>query len=341
MASQNLRDVESQNYGTYPNAQELPPRSKKRGSKCVRWLIGLCIFLPMVYLFVFYIPTSKPKFVPVEDLQVLKQLNFSPAYSNGSQVIVIGDVHGLYDQMDDLLQKANYVANRDKVVFLGDFISKGPDSLKVIDFAIDNNIECVRGNHEDELLYLYTDHYSLPSPRVEGGKTTRNYEDFDDVEDEVDKEIVLTLKPRHVDYLSSCSAIIDMGKIAPEGYRAVACHGGLMWNVDTLKDQDADTVMTVRTLHGKNKDIPTESKSGTPWTKPFSKVMEKRDPEDRWVVYYGHDASTGLNIKEYTRGHDSGCYKGKRLTATVITQDKHGKFINDLVSVSCDRKTNF
>lgn len=175
MASQNLRDVESQNYGTYPNSEQgLPPRTKKGGSKCVRWLIGLCIFLPMVYLFVFYIPTSKPKFVPVEDMQVLKQLNFSPAHSNGSRVIAIGDIHGLYDQMDSLLQKANYVANRDKVVFLGDFISKGPDSLKVIDFAIDNNIECVRGNHEDELLYLYADHYSLPYPGLRVGRLLGN-----------------------------------------------------------------------------------------------------------------------------------------------------------------------
>lgn len=39
------------------------------------------------------------------------------------------------------------------------------------------------------------------------------------------------------------------------------------------------------------------------------------------TVIYGHDAKTGLSIRDYTKGLDSGCVKGGRLTALVIEED--------------------
>lgn len=36
------------------------------------------------------------------------------------------------------------------------------------------------------------------------------------------------------------------------------------------------------------------------------------------TVIYGHDSKTGLAISDYTKGLDSGCVKGEKLTALVI-----------------------
>ena len=40
--------------------------------------------------------------------------------------------------------------------------------------------------------------------------------------------------------------------------------------------------------------------------------------KDLTVVYYGHDARRGLNLKQYTKGLDSGCDRGDKLTAMVV-----------------------
>lgn len=49
------------------------------------------------------------------------------------------------------------------------------------------------------------------------------------------------------------------------------------------------------------------------------------------TVVYGHDAKTGLKIRSYTKGLDSGCVKGGKLTALVI--EDGGK--QSLVQVHC------
>ena len=49
------------------------------------------------------------------------------------------------------------------------------------------------------------------------------------------------------------------------------------------------------------------------------------------TVVYGHDASRSLSIRTFTKGLDSGCVKGGKLTALVI--EDGGK--QSIVQVSC------
>ena len=69
---------------------------------------------------------------------------------------VIGDVHGNYEELMDLLDKINPNLRQDQLIYLGDYIDRGPQSYKVIRFLIDlqNNygkehVVLLRGNHED------------------------------------------------------------------------------------------------------------------------------------------------------------------------------------------------
>lgn len=57
--------------------------------------------------------------------------------------------------MVSLLAKVKYNAESDYLIFAGDMISKGPDSLKVLDLARNHGAGCVRGNHEDRILLHY------------------------------------------------------------------------------------------------------------------------------------------------------------------------------------------
>lgn len=68
---------------------------------------------------------------------------------------VIGDIHGDIKTLKALL---SFIAPKDgdKIIFLGDYIDRGPNSKAVIDLLIDlsKSYECdfIRGNHEEFLL---------------------------------------------------------------------------------------------------------------------------------------------------------------------------------------------
>ena len=72
--------------------------------------------------------------------------------------VAIGDIHGMYDMLARLLVEIDAFSIRErgigspKLVFLGDYVDRGPDSRRVVrrlralegEFAV-----CLRGNHED------------------------------------------------------------------------------------------------------------------------------------------------------------------------------------------------
>ena len=66
------------------------------------------------------------------------------------RLIIVGDIHGCIDELNDLLVKTGYDAsNGDCLIFVGDLVNKGPDSLAVLDAAIAHAALTVRGNHDE------------------------------------------------------------------------------------------------------------------------------------------------------------------------------------------------
>lgn len=59
--------------------------------------------------------------------------------------LVIGDIHGCLSTLQALIAKAGPV---DQIISVGDLIDRGPDSLGVVKYCIDNNIQVCLGNHE-------------------------------------------------------------------------------------------------------------------------------------------------------------------------------------------------
>lgn len=77
------------------------------------------------------------------------------------RTIVIGDVHGCYNELKELIMtletEGEYKKGIDKLVFLGDYIDRGSDSRLVIEFIKNlqkenDNVIALMGNHEDMLL---------------------------------------------------------------------------------------------------------------------------------------------------------------------------------------------
>ena len=75
--------------------------------------------------------------------------------SNG-RLIAIGDIHGCIKKLENLLKYLS-IRNNDRVVFLGDYIGRGPNSKEVISLLIElkeknDNVIFLLGNHENLLL---------------------------------------------------------------------------------------------------------------------------------------------------------------------------------------------
>lgn len=71
---------------------------------------------------------------------------------------VIGDIHGEYEKLKALL---THIPRRASLVFIGDYIDKGPRSREVVDLIIGlkakRRVVCLTGNHEFKLLRAWDD----------------------------------------------------------------------------------------------------------------------------------------------------------------------------------------
>lgn len=61
------------------------------------------------------------------------------------KTFIIGDVHGEYDTLIELVKK---LPSNAEIIFVGDIIDRGAKSREVIQFIRENNHRCVLGNHE-------------------------------------------------------------------------------------------------------------------------------------------------------------------------------------------------
>lgn len=71
------------------------------------------------------------------------------------RVLAVGDVHGMHDKLAKLFIMIKFNPEEDLLVFLGDYIDRGLDSISCLDYLISlqklfpHNVICLKGNHEE------------------------------------------------------------------------------------------------------------------------------------------------------------------------------------------------
>ncbi|OJD24686.1 hypothetical protein ACJ73_03948 [Blastomyces percursus] len=287
-----------------------------------------------------------PKF---EDLVYLRSLDpaLLPSENTNNpqqkRLIVIGDVHGCLDELETLLQKAKFdPKNGDHLIFTGDLIAKGPKSTGVVDLARKYRASCVRGNHEDRVLLTRRDIKAAGPATNERSSDNEPDQADDDIEPGFrERALARKLNDEQAGWLNTCPIILKVGSIKGMG-EVVVVHGGLVPGVE-LENQDPSTVMSMRTID-LSSHVPSASSKGVSWTKVFNKhqsilaVSRESAPvgeKDRYspstTVIYGHNPHRSPALKKYTKGLDTGCVKGGKLSAMIIGDGG----VNRIESVKC------
>lgn len=92
-------------------------------------------------------------------------------------LFAIGDIHGCFDSLRELVENKIQPDKDDKLVLLGDYIDRGDKSKEVVDYIIDlqeknYDITPLIGNHELLLLETFEDEKNKPKWINNGGDET-------------------------------------------------------------------------------------------------------------------------------------------------------------------------
>ncbi|MBQ1470069.1 MAG: metallophosphoesterase [Schwartzia sp.] len=79
------------------------------------------------------------------------------------RILAVGDIHGEYQRMRSLFDAMDYRPEEDLLVFLGDYIDRGAESLRCLAEVKSisetyQNVITLRGNHESLLLDHFVEH---------------------------------------------------------------------------------------------------------------------------------------------------------------------------------------
>lgn len=226
--------------------------------------------------------------------------------------IIIGDVHGCSQELQALLDKVG-LTKQDTLVFVGDLVDKGPDSIGVLRIVRKlrlqgHNVVYVLGNHEEKHLRWIrneatakeTGRKNKMTPRPDMTEITAQYDDVD-------------------------RALLQTAVLFYEGDDFLVVHAGVPANLSELNNH------FFRTLHGKRKKkwgrllrLRFEDPQGR-----MVRLGHETDADKYWAekydgrfghVFFGHQAFLQDDPKYYDNatGLDLGCCYGNKLCAAVI-----------------------
>jgi serine/threonine protein phosphatase 1 len=122
----------------------------------------------------------------------------------GARFFVVGDIHACPQELEILLHSLS-LQPEDRLVFLGDYVDRGPDARAVVDLLLGMKASAVcqmtflKGNHEDMLLDFlgYSGRYG-EAFLVNGGSTT--VKSYGLPQTLMGREAAAALPPEHLEF---------------------------------------------------------------------------------------------------------------------------------------------
>lgn len=248
-------------------------------------------------------------------------------------VIAVGDVHGCIEELDELLKTIHYNKSQMRLVFLGDLVHRGPDSLGCVRRVQEINADCIKGNHEDKLL-RWRKH---EQKRLEAGKI--NPMKSISAPEKIANE---SLSEDDLKWMSHLPVKLDLG------LNWWAVHAGAEPRY-TLEKQNASQIMRVRYVDEKGVGKALNPDKSQPAGAEYWD-MQWKGPESLIYGHCVHDLKHPRfvhNGEVHCVGIDTGCCFGGHLTAaflknSVVLSDaetvKYNSYSVEIVQVKAKQK---
>jgi len=223
-----------------------------------------------------------------------------------TRIYAVGDVHGRADLLGDLHERIARDADkapesRRVIVYLGDYVDRGPDSAGVIDRLIDSPLDgfesvCLMGNHEQFLLDFLSDPSVGAQWFSNGGEATLasygvEVKGSDSVNmAEVAALLRKILPPEHLAFLEGLALSHREGDY-------FFAHAGIRPGVP-LKKQSEDDLLWIR--------------------EPFLDMPDTHEV----VVVHGHTPVNAGEVHDNRIAVDTGAVWSDRLTAAVLHEQE-------------------
>jgi predicted phosphodiesterase len=220
-------------------------------------------------------------------------------------ILVIGDIHGCYNELIALVAKAKQENDGMEFLFVccvGDLVNKGKHSARVVRHVRNTDRWlCVRGNHDDGALAAAL-----------GDESRRRKKKYRWVDELSDQDVMWMA---NLPYTLRIPA-----SLLGEETDTVIVHAGFVPGKE-LEFQSRETMVTIREIQ--------KVGSGDSYKIMHSKQSNNKSPVDivhpwasEWKgpfrVIFGHDARRGLQLHEWTTGLDTGACYGKKLTGIIV-----------------------
>ena len=203
------------------------------------------------------------------------------------RTLIIGDVHGCFEELQRLLRACEY-RQGDRLIFVGDLLAKGPESLAVLREVRALGAECILGNHEALLLECRRLRATGQARPLGAGH----------------QEVYESLEESDWDWLASLPLWVVL-----EDYNVEVVHGGRQSGCP-LEAQEPSSLLSARSQRPDG-SLSARIEEGQPWASRWSGPRE---------VVFGHDALRGLQIYSFARGLDGGCVYGRELHAYLLPE---------------------
>jgi bis(5'-nucleosyl)-tetraphosphatase (symmetrical) len=254
-----------------------------------------------------------------------------------SKIYAVGDIQGCAPSLKALVKK---IPAKSKIIFLGDLVNRGPDSLGTLRYLKklqeDQRIECILGNHDLHLLAIDA-----------GIRMTKSLDTLRPILDAPDKKELLNWLRHRPMALSNGKVLTVHAGVLPQWdlQQTIECAqevekalrkknykdflANMYGNTPTkwsnsLKGYERLRVITnaltrirfctpAGTMEFNSKEgFENGPKGYIPWFK-----TPKRKTKDA-LIYFGHWSTLGLQRYQNVIGLDTGCVWGGKLTAMEI-----------------------
>lgn len=218
------------------------------------------------------------------------------------KVDIIGDVHGCYEELQNLFEKLGYQKEMEYShpdgrvpIFLGDITDRGPQSLKVIELVyhlviIQKKARYVPGNHCNKLYRFFLGNKVQQRHGLE--TTVAEY-------NQLSREEQAEVRQKFMTLYENAPLYLQIPKM-----KAIVAHAGIKEEYIGRSDKKVKTFV----LYG---DITGDfTEDGRPVRKDWAKEYEGTD----WIVY-GHTPVMSPRIVHRTINIDTGCVFGNALSA--------------------------